>query len=408
MIKKRLWGSFVCICIVVSVLNFSSCSRSDEVQSVAEVKLFTLPYGNFDNQLNMFDLSNVGNINTVMTMRNGFFYIANGESKKIMELNSYGDLLTLLYSDDSNGNTVPADVKSTSIKKPFNFPVDFSGSIAVDSKKRIYITGTLPEERQERDEDENLLESQIVLRFADNGNSVDYLGQQGVGGTPFPFIRNIYTTANDELVVVCTTNSGSVVYWFSQSGFLMYKIPVESKTIPPLSNAASYSELFVTVENVIPDYTSRRLYVKIDYYASSIDKDSKVQSGIDYLKTLLYPLNVETGVYEGPLAIPPYEEEVTADFSKLVYRLPYDYLGETKNGWQFFVVSTKTGFNVEMVQPASQKILRRHFDVSHNDALYYSFSLSDTGIISALFVEKEKAEVIWWRTDSLTTALLKS
>ena len=72
---------------------FSSCHRG-AVVSVGENELFRLEYGSFEDELNLFSLSGTGSVNTYMAMRDGFFYIANGESKKIMELNSYGDLLS--------------------------------------------------------------------------------------------------------------------------------------------------------------------------------------------------------------------------------------------------------------------------------------------------------------------------
>ncbi|HAH62939.1 MAG TPA: hypothetical protein DCL73_12685 [Treponema sp.] len=388
-----------------AVVILASCRRSNVVESVDENELFSIPYGNFEDQLNMFDLTDVGNIHTTMTMRDGFFYIANGEAGKIMELNSYGDLLTLYYNEDSGSGTFTKDKsKHMPIAYPFNSP----GAITVDSRKYMYVVSTMPKERQEEDETGTLLYSQIVLRFSSDGTSNDYIGQQGVGGTPFPFIRNIYTTSDDELVVVCTTMEGAMVYWFSESGFLMYKIPIVTKDAPKMPGTAASAAVVASVQDVVPDYSSRRLFVKIDYYQPRLDKDSKAESGIDFVKTFLFPLSVESGKYESPITIPPYEETVSEDYSKLIFKLPYDFLGVSKSGWLFFIISTSSGFNVEMVQPFSQKIIRRHLDVNHNNVLYYSMALSDSGIISALLVGQDRAKIVWWRTDSLTAAILKS
>jgi len=385
-----------------------SCRRSNIVESVDKDELFSISYGNFEDQLNMFDLTDVGNIHTTMTMRDGFFYIANGEAGKIMELNSYGDLLTLYYNEDSGSAAFTKDKTLRNKHMPIAYPFKSPGAITVDSRKYMYVVSTMPKERQEEDETGTLLYSQIVLRFSSDGTSSDYIGQQGVGGTPFPFIRNIYTTADDELVVVCTTMEGSMVYWFSATGFLMYKIPIITRDVPKMPGiSAANAGIIAAVQDVIPDYVSRRLFVKIDYYQPRVDKDSKVESGIDFVKTFLFSLSVESGKYESPVTIPPYEETVTEDYSKLVFKLPYDFFGVSKSGWLFFIISTTDGFNVEMVQPFSQKIIRRHLDINHKDVLYYSMSLSDSGIISALLVEQDKAKVVWWRTDSLTAAILK-
>lgn len=373
------------------------------MRSLEQENLFSLSYGNFEDQINLFDVSEVGNVNTSVAMRDGFFYIANGASKKILEMNSYGDILTIYYSSEEDGGTTIHTDSRDGIKKEIPFPVDFASSLAVDTHKNIYLAATLPRERHEHDDETNLLNSQIILRFAENGNSVDYLGQRGLGGTPFPFIRHIETTDNDEVVVVCTTNTGSIVYWFSARGFPLYTIPVDVNTIPRLENAAD-----VTIENVFPDYSKNILYVKADYYAPHIDRDTNAQTGVDFVQTLLYPLYIDTGAYGNPITIPAHEQAVTGAYSRIVYDMPYDYLGATKSGWHFFLIATANGFNVQMVQPDSQRILRRHFDMPRNDIMYYTFSLSEAGIISGLFASKDKTSIVWWRTDALIESILRS
>ena len=173
-------------------------------------------------------------------------------------------------------------------------------------------------------------------------------------------------------------------------------------------NAKAGANGISVLQDVIPDCTSRRLFVKVDYYEPRIDEDSKTEAGIDFIKSCIFPLAVETGKYGNPIVIPPYEETVSADYSKLVFRLPYDFLGVSNSGWLFFIISTDTGFGIEMVQLSGQKVIKRHFDVPHDDILYYVLSLSESGIISALFIEKEKARVVWWRTDSLSATIVKS
>lgn len=389
--------------LVVVISFFVSCKRQTVVRSLEQENLFALDYGNFEDQINLFDVSEIGNVNTALAMRDGFFYIANGASKKILELNSYGDILTIYYSNEDDGGTTAHTSGREGIKKEIPFPVDFASSLTVDTHKNIYLTATLPRERHEYDDEMNLLNSQIVLKFAENGNSIDYLGQRGLGGTPFPFIRHIATTDSDEVVVVCTTNTGSLVYWFSSTGFLKYRVPIDIATIPRLENATD-----VTIENIFPDYSKNILYVKADYYAPHIDRDTNTQTGIDYVQTLLYPLYIDSGTYGNPIPIPSYEQSVTEAYSRIVYDMPYDYLGTTRGGWHFFLVATAKGFNVQMVQPDSQRILRRQFEIPRNDIMYYVFSLSDAGIISGLFASKEGASIVWWRTDTLIESILRS
>ncbi len=396
--------------LFISGIIFTSCLGNETVQSISETELFSLPYGNFEEQLSVSDLNDVGNVRFGVAMQDGFFYIVNGESKKILELNSYGDLLSLFYNEDSQTARLLENSKrpDISIHHEISYPFDYPGMVAVDSNKNVYTVCSIPWDRQEKSDDSTTLYSHTVLRFARDGSSVDYIGQQGPGGTPFPFIKNIYTTSKDELVVVASSSSGLLVYWFASDGFLKYMIPVTTRDAPAGEDKENQTDSFLTIQNVVPDPVSYKLYVQIDYYSTYIDEDSKVQSGINYIQTLLYPLNIESGTYEEPVSVPPYEESVVSDYSKLTYRIPYDFLGVTKNGWKFFIVKTEDGFNIEMIQSESQKILRRHFKAVHSNIVYDTMCLSQDGILTALYLEKEKARVVWYRTDNLIDAILKN
>ncbi|MBR7064390.1 MAG: hypothetical protein IKI31_04520 [Treponema sp.] len=389
-------GKLFVFLILFSLFTFS-CSRNATLSTLKEDELFTLPYGHFEDELNMFDVTEVGQITTSLAMRDGFFYIVNGEAKKIMEFNSYGDLLALYRNDDAN----ESDFRSE-IQKTIDFPLDEPGVIAVDSHQRLYVVNTMPKERQELDSEEKLLYSQVILRFSSEGNSEGYIGQHGVQGTPFPLINNIYTSYNDDLVVVCSTMEGNIVYVFSDNGVPLYTVPIVRNDVPemPQSNV----ETFPVIQSIIPDYNSRRLFVKIDYYQSRIDSESKVESGIDFAKTYVYPLSLETGLYEEPIHIPPYEETIIADYSKLIFQLPYDFIGVSKTGWMFFMISVEDGFALEMIHPANQKIIKKKLPMVHKNNLYHSMTVSEAGIISAFLVEKEKARVVWWRADSVITS----
>ena len=221
------------------------------------------------------------------------------------------------------------------------------------------------------------------------------------------YVKNIYTTQENELVVVCTTNDGLTAYWFSTKGFLLYTIPVTQNTVPKVQREdSSEAPSYISIENIVPDSREHKLYVKVDYYMTSLDSSLKVQSGIDYYTTLLCPLNVETGRYDEPLEIPSYEYSVTENLTKEIYNLPFDFLGVTENGWFFFIVPSDEGFVVQMVQPDGQRIVKRSLAVDHSKILYYTLSLSGNGIISALFVKNENAEAVWWRTDSLLASFI--
>lgn len=388
---------------------FCGCRKGKIVSSVEKENLFELNYGTFEDELNVFNMSSAGNINTSISMQDGFFYILNGESKKIMEMNSYGDLLALYYNPQENPRPSfsenASDINSTRTAVPYSF--NEVSKIAVDSRKYLYAVDKLPLNRQETDPKTNQVLSQIIVRFDDSKKYMNYIGQQGPGGTPFPYIKNIFTTDKNELVVLCTTSSGAVVYWFSMNGFLMYTIPIEKENVPnPF--AEEKAETFFSLENIVPDYKDRKLYLKVDYFTSYIDESSRVQSGVEYITTLIHPFDVENNLYDFPITVPPYDEPISEGFSKETFEIPYDFLGITDSGWLYFIVSTDDGFSLQMVQSNGQRILKRKISLDRESCLYYSFNLSREGIISALIVKKEKAYVCWWRIDSLIQAVIKN
>lgn len=409
---KNMKKTFILAATLIAFCGLStiiSCSKKETIESLKEVKQFDIPYGNFEEQISVGDLNSVGTVRKGIAMRDGFFYVIDGESEKIMELISYGDLLSLYYYEDSQ----TADLINKSERVPecshktIGLQFDYPGQIAVDSNKTIYVTGTFIKKQQEVGPD-GLLYSQGVLKFDRDGTNMDYIGQQGPGGKPFPLIKNIYITQSDELVVVSNSNDGFIVYWIGKNGFPKYTVNINSSNIPKFKNPDIKNEIYATISNVIPSQTDYKLYVYVDYYSTFVDDDSMVQSGVNYLQSLLYPLDCIKETYDDSVSIPPYEESVVVDYSKLTYRIPYDFMGVTANGWKYFIIKNQDGFNIEMIQNESQKILRRHLDVNQQNNLYYDMHLSPEGIITALYLDKDTARVVWYRTDSLIDAILNN
>lgn len=388
---------------------FVSCKKDSVVASVKREELFSLSYGGFEEELNMASgLNATGYVNTDIAMRDGFFYISNGESQKILGLNSYGDLLTLYHNPETN----PAPLfdssdsrrtnlsKDVSTRKTIDYPFNAPSFLALDSKQRIYVAETLPKERRENTD--NKILSQVVLRF-NSSAFVDYIGQQGVGGTPFPFIRNIFVTEDDGLVVVCVVFNGFEIYCYDSAGQPLHNVLIKYSDAPEYGEAKPGVSRFAEIENVIPDPAGGRLFVKADYYETSLDSASKVQNGITDPVSVIFPYDLGSGTFGQGVEIPSYEETLSDGFAKETYALPYDFIGATKNGCLFFMISLDTGCMVQMLDLQSGKITRRHLKFDNKDLVYSSFSLSPAGIISALLAQRDCAKVVWWRTDTLVS-----
>lgn len=397
------------ILLLALSLNIFSCNRQQTVSSLNHEELFRLSYGSFEDELDLFSLGRTGNIQTYIEMKDGFFYIVNGESKKMLQLTSYGDLLNIIYNAETNPKPSfiqqldPSD-EFISTQHATSYPFNEIAHISVDNNKTVYVTEVLPLARQEIDEEQNLLLSQIILVFSKDGTFIDYLGQEGPGGRPFPYISNVFTNKQNELIVTCLTTGGKTLYWFSSEGYLKYTIPIANNALPELE---SDMQLEASLDKIIPDYSAQKLYVKIDYYKNYLDPDTKAIAGIDFYNSAVSILDLETQRYEEPIIIPAYTEVVSQGYTKLSYSIPYDFLGASESGWLFFTIPDQTGFMVQMLQPNGQKILKNHFALDLSKVLYHTFTLSKSGIISALLAEEDAASIVWWRADTIIDSLIK-
>ena len=92
---------FLTAALIIPLLLASCAPR--ELEELNREELFNLQIGKMDNQIDLFQVGGVmaGAKNRIY-MRDGLFYLANGNSAKIMELSSYGDLIFLLYNSIEN------------------------------------------------------------------------------------------------------------------------------------------------------------------------------------------------------------------------------------------------------------------------------------------------------------------
>lgn len=387
-------------------LIFSGCTA--ESRSLLErEKLFSLSYGRFENEIDLFHLeSGSTGPDTQVYMRDGLVYITNSGAKKILQFTSYGDLLSVYYNPETN--PVPSFAGSgqderpatattrKAIAYPFNHPVYLS----VDMEKRLFVADRLPQERYEFDRDERVVLRDVVLRFNPDGHYLDFLGQEGPGGTPFPPINALYTNAHNELVVIARTPENTMVFWFDQDGSLLYRIPVAVNALP--SPYPAQEKTFATLDRIVMDYDQPILYLKIDYHIPIIDPATGADAGIAYDSSAVYPFNLEQGSYAERIDIPFYEGVDKDSQGMFTYRKPYEFLGITANKWFFFITPVDEGYLLEVMDSRTSRVYQRLLHVSRDELVYNALVLSDDGILSALLASGISASVVWWRTDSLT------
>ena len=392
----------------MSLLFFVSCSE-EPVTRLEREKLFELSYGHFEDEIDLFqlDTDNAGP-DTQIFMRDGMFYIANSGSKKVLQLTSFGDLLSVFYNpetnpvpsfagkDESGTNGSPV---GTSTRKAVSYPFNHPVYLSVDSLKKLYVVDHLPTERIEYDNDDQVVLQDVVLRFNPDGRFLDYLGQEGPGGTPFPPITGIYNNSKNETIVITKTQTSFKVFWFNENGTLLFRVPVSFQNLPTPYDKGKPS--LSSLEKIIPDPDSRKLFFKIDYYVEVIDKDTGSNAGISFDRSCVYPFNITAGKYEERIDIPSYEGVDKDNLGTVSFKKPYEFLGLTSNGWLFLTTPQEGGYALEVMDSRSKRIHKRLLSVNDDELSYNTLMLSNDGIISALLATPYNASIIWWRTDSL-------
>jgi hypothetical protein len=214
-----------CICCVLIIFG---CFQQPPERLYKET-LFSINLGKLEDQIDLFQLKGgLTNVKNDFFMKDGMFYIANTNSSKIMQFTSYGDLLFILYNPDPYINPQPIILQTDDIEgKVTNryaarFGLQHIGVIAVDSAHTIYVEDAVPEDQVIEDEENGVVLDSRILRFSRLGVLIDFIGQDGVGGTPFPFIYDIHVSKKDELVVVSKIPGAWIVFWFTKEGRLLY------------------------------------------------------------------------------------------------------------------------------------------------------------------------------------------
>jgi hypothetical protein len=440
-------------------LALAACS-SDTVTRVEREKLFTLQYGRFEDEIDLFGLdSGSTGPDTRIYMQDGLFYIANSGSQKIIQLTSFGDLLSVYYNADTNpapsfavpnggqtesasadgqgstanatkqqgaesavdpakttakgdaattsaesntgtdGSGTSGKVAAASTRKAISYPFLHPVYLAVNSLKRLYVVDQLPPERQEFDNDDQVALRDVVLRFNPDGSFLDYLGQEGPGGTAFPPITGVYVNSRNETIVTAKSQSGMKVFWYNPDGILLYRIPVSYKGLPTPYDKDD--QALATLETIMPDRDSHRLYLKIDYYSEETDKETGSNTGISYDRSCVYPFDVDSGKYQNRIDIPSYEGTEKSSAGTVTFKKPYEFLGITSSGWIFLITPQQGGYALEIADSRSRRSLKRVLSVSDEELAYNALMLSPDGIISALLATQYEASVVWWRTDAL-------
>lgn len=391
----------LCAALCATAAALISCG-SQEIPSVDRENLFQLSIGRMEDQIDLFRPEGRSRpLKTRLTMRDGIVYISDGNGAKVVKYTSYGDLLSMVYN--SEVNPPPLNLRTDApenevvTRRAMSYPLYEVGELAVNSKKHVYVEDRLPPDRRTYDAERRTMLDGVVLHFDSEGRFVDYLGQEGVGGTPFPLITGVHVSASDELVVVSRHQLGWNVYWFDKNGNLLYLVLVENADLPKLEGRKSRPSL----EQLVPAVDSRKLYLKIDYYKETVDESTNTHAGIGYDGSVLWTMDVATGKYVDSMEVPTLERSEEDGSKRVQTEHIYSFIGASKGGKFFFCAPDTGGYALLVLEAGSPAQRVGFIRVDDDELAFNSFYLSEDGILSALLASEYEAKVVWWRTDRL-------
>jgi len=389
----------IAVLLLSGMLSLFSCADL-QVQSVDRENLFVLNIGRLEDQLDLFGLEGTRSARkTRIAMRDGIFYLSDGNGAKVVRYTSYGDLLSMIYNTDTNPPplSLKTEVGSDEVvtRQAVAYPLGEPGELAVDSRKHLYVEDRLPVERRSFDVERRTLLDTTILHFDENGRFVEYLGQEGIGGTPFPRVYGISATAQDELAVLCRLTTGWNVYWFDRQGTALFLVHIQNEDIPVTQDRKSRPSLDSI--QVSPD--GRRIYLKVDYYLDTFDESTKTKSGIEYDGSVIWVMNVEDGSYQQSIEIPPFEQTVTENEKKVETMLIYSLIGAARGGKLFLSVPSPGGYSLLLLELDSTDQKRGFIQVGDDELRFNAFHLSGDGILSGVLATDYEVKIVWWRTD---------
>ncbi|MBU0935292.1 MAG: hypothetical protein KKI09_16825 [Spirochaetes bacterium] len=392
------------VLLIAGILAFASCSSDNQLEVLKREQLFSLTYGMFEDELNLFNLpGEAPPLKTRIAMRDGIFFLVNGNAGKVLSFSSFGDLLSMIYNPDRNPEPLiltktdsfaPVNLASSQGRMAATYPFNEPGEVAVDSTRRMYIEDKVPQSSRQYDAASNSLLERIVVRFSATGQYIDYLGQEGIGGTPFPYIKRVQVTEADECVVVSQNRAGWLVHWFYTDGLLRFSVNLPREKTPLPEDG---EDLIASLEDVLPMSDGSGLLLKIDYYQEIIDPETRSASGIRFVKTIVWKMNTADGSYIDSFDIIPFQSEYAKRNNQDPVLRSWDITGSA--GTQLFFSSVdEDGATYYAVYDTSDRSVRRYaLNIADDELNYMTFFLSRDKILCALLAAPHEIRIVWWR-----------
>ncbi len=390
------------------IISLSACVEKDTTVIVKQ-DLFHLSMGKAEDAIDLIQLLGIPfKERSRLVMKNGLFYISNGNSGKVMEFTSYGDILSLYYNPEKNPAPLLLEQNTNgdevSNRKAFPYSFNHLGEIEVTAGGELLADDEVPSNRVEYDEESDSVLNRVVLLFSKEGKLKGYLGQEGLGGTPFPYIDRIALNNRGDIVVFTRTMKTRSVYWFTSEGSILYTITFPLSALPGIEGKQVVSFL----DAMTVSRTEQVIFLKIDYY-SPIKEDGDSGNGNpgDYLESRIWEFSVPENRYTGSMVIPGVKSPLygVKPEQQRQYDYIYTFLGCDNYGRLFFMVHlSEDQFQLLVLASNGTVLSKNHISMDDSEITYSSFYLTETGLLTALLAKVDKVDIVWWRSDKIKGA----
>ena len=390
----RVCGAVGAGLAVLAVLG--SCAARTPVELVGD-ELFSLGIGPLDEQLDLVRVAGApAPYTTRVAMRDGLFYIANGNARKVMQLSSHGDLLLLIY--DPARNPAPVGLapggNGTATRTAVKHRFRELSHIAVDSRRRILVVDAAGDEAAAG-------YGQLVKRFGPDGSYLGAIGREGPDGTPFPFVERVTVMADDTLVVTARTGLQWLTYWYDADGRLQERLELEH--VGRLGD-----ERGLVIRDLLPLVSRQRLLVFVESWAGENGGDDGGEGAADrggrgvVLGMRLYDVASRSVVaaFRLPEAGPP--RGAARVGSEPLAGPRYHPLGVTADGLLYLSRREDDRTRSLLVLGRNGRVLvRRQWVLDETGLGYVTLGMNESGVLYGLLGAGDRVRMVWWRGDLL-------
>jgi hypothetical protein len=379
---------------------FTACSQG-QGDTLEQELLFTLEIGRMEDDIDLVEqYGEASTHKTTLVMRDGLFFISNGNAGKVMEFNSYGDIISLYYNPQENPAPVVlkenGEAGELSNRRAFPWPYNRIGEMGLSGNGILLVEEKAQDYQIAFDEELGVSLHSIILRFTEDGEILDFLGQEGVGGTPFPYIEEIQTVREGKAAVISRAVDRWLFFLFDHQGVQLAQETFRPEEIPLPAGASGFE--LPSIKKIFTDYEGGVVYVIADFYRT--DREGGVN--FDHTAVATFDLEEKRWLERIPLPEKLIGKESGGIIEQDGYATIYEAIGVSRDDHLFFIAPEEGDLFELMIMSRDGTVRsRKKISLRDDEISYRDLYLSREGILCALLAYEFEVDIVWWRSDRL-------